>query len=225
MTVSKNVLMKIKDNEIKPVPKWKFLLKNYFIWSLFIVNLIVGSISAGIVFLIISSGDLVNAPLYSIPFVWIFLTTIFIAIAVYNFRHSERGYKHALWKVIMVNLSLSIIIGLFLNVFGVAQKLNSTFSENIPIYNHTMDMRSKIWQRPEEGYLAGQIIEINTDDNILILMDLNNDKWEIDYSSASIRPRIDLRIGEEIKLTGSKKTDNQFYADDIRPWNSFRFNK
>ncbi|GAH23334.1 unnamed protein product, partial [marine sediment metagenome] len=37
--VSNEVLKKIKDNNIKPKPRWYFITKNYFIWSIFGISI------------------------------------------------------------------------------------------------------------------------------------------------------------------------------------------
>lgn len=225
MTVSKKVLKQINKEEIKPLPKWRFLLKNYVIWSLFIINLTIGSIGAGIIFFIIVNGDLVNSPLYTIPFAWIVISICFIAIAVYNYKHSEKGYKYSLWRVMLANLLLSVVLGVLLFTLGISERINDVFSENIPIYNHTMDMRSKIWMRPDDGYLAGTIISVDEEKSTLVFEDLNNDKWTIDYETSQVRARVQLVEGEKIKIIGSREDQNSFNASDIRPWGNGRVSR
>ena len=45
--ISKNVIEKIKKKEIKPIPKWQFLLKDSFLRILSVVNIVFGSIGFG----------------------------------------------------------------------------------------------------------------------------------------------------------------------------------
>lgn len=226
--VTKNTLQKIKQEKIKPIPKWRFLLKDSLVWGLFVLNLIFGSIGFAISLYILSNNDVVlesslatNAwewMIFSIPIAWILLTILFVFIAYYNFKHTKGGYRFTVVKIFLMNIVVSIVLGAIINGFGLSQKLNTVFSDNIPFYNHTMDLRSEVWMRPESGYLAGSIVEINLDTKSFKLEDLNGKTWDISYSNATVRGRVSLQVGEEIKLVGKQLSTKTFDASEVRPW-------
>lgn len=226
--VTKNTLQKIKKENIKPIPKWQFLLKDSLVWGLFVLNLILGSIGFAISLYILGNNDVIldsslvtNAwewIILSIPVAWILLTVFFLFIAYYNFKHTSGGYRFTVVKIFLMNLVVSIVLGVVINGFGLSQKLNTMFSDNIPFYNHTMDLRSEVWMRPESGYLAGTIVDINLDTKILKIEDLNGKSWTISYSEATVRGRVSLQVGEEIKIVGKIVSDSLFEASEIRPW-------
>jgi len=55
--ISGEVLKKIKDNSIKPKPRWYFVTKNYFIWSLFAISITLGSFAFSMVIFMIKQLD------------------------------------------------------------------------------------------------------------------------------------------------------------------------
>jgi len=226
--ISKNTLQKIKKENIKPIPKWQFLLKDSLVWGLFVLNLVLGSIGFAISLYILGSNDVLldsslvtNAwewLILSIPVAWILLTALFLFIAYYNFKHTSGGYRFTVVKIFLMNIIVSIVLGVVINGLGLSQKLNTIFSDHIPFYNHTMDLRSEVWMRPESGYLAGTIVEIDSDTKILKLEDLNSNLWDISYQDAIVKERVVLEFGEEIKIVGKKLSDEVFDASEIRPW-------
>jgi len=56
--VTKNTLQKIKKENIKPIPKWQFLLKDSLVWGLFVLNLILGSIGFAIALYLLTNNDI-----------------------------------------------------------------------------------------------------------------------------------------------------------------------
>jgi len=225
---SKNTLQQIKKENIKPIPKWQFLLKDSLVWGLFVLNLIFGSIGFAISLYLLSNNDVLSDSslvtnvwewlILAIPLAWILLTTLFVFIAYYNFKHTSGGYRFTVVKIFLMNIVVSIVLGIVINGLGLSQKLNTIFSDNIPFYNHTMDLRSEVWMRAESGYLAGTIVDIDSDTKILKIEDLNGKTWDIPYQDATVKGRVVLELGEEIKIVGKMVSDKVFEASEIRPW-------
>lgn len=226
--ISKNTLQKIKKGNIKPIPKWQFLLKDSLVWGLFALNLVLGSIGFAISLYILGNNDVIldsslvtNAwewIILSIPIAWILLTILFVFIAYYNFKHTQEGYRFTVATIFLMNIVISIVLGVIINGSGLSQKLNTVFSKHIPFYNHTMDLRAEVWMRPESGYLAGNIVEIDSSSKVLKLEDLNGKEWTISYTDAIVKGRVSLQVGEEIKLVGTMLLENTFNASEVRPW-------
>lgn len=223
-----SVLGKIKEQNIKPIPKWEFLLKEYFVKGLFISNLLFGSIGFGIVIYLMTNSELVSDPslvsnlwewlIIAVPFVWIILTIIFIFVAYYNFRHTKKGYKISVFKILLINVGISLIFGIILNILGVSQKLNDVFIDKVPFYTHSLDLRTQVWMRPDQGYLAGTIIDIDKSNNKIGIKDLNGQEWNVNIEDAFVKGRVKLEINEQIKLIGKLASENSFDASELRPW-------
>jgi hypothetical protein len=225
--ITKNVMAQIKNENIKPVPKWEFVLKEYFIFGLFAFNLIIGSIGFAITLFILSNIDatlnisntnLLQLLIFSIPFVWILITAIFIFTAYYNFKHTSDGYRYSVVKIFLINIVITFVIGIILTFMGVSEKLNNVFSQNIPYYSNIFDLRSQMWMRPNEGYLAGKITKIDSVNNTIVIHDLNSKEWVVSLKNALVKGRVVIRENEQIKILGKITDSNHFEATEVRPW-------
>lgn len=230
--ISKKVLKVIREENVKPIPKWHFVLKSSFIWILFGVNLILGVIGTAIIIFLFADNDVVfDASLVSniwerlllmIPIAWIILTIIFLLVAYYNFKNTEGGYRFTALKIFALNIVIILILGFVVYITGGARRINNFFTRYIPHYSSTLDTRAMVWMRPEKGYLAGDIVSIEGKN--LALLDLNGKTWNVEFSGAQVKPIVDLAVGERIKIIGEMSSENSFVAFEIRPWNGMRRN-
>lgn len=228
MELTNEVLKTIKDKNIKPIPKWEFLLKGYVIMLVSIMNILFGSIGFAIILYLINSNDLFNDPslhvdnlqgvFLLIPFVWIILTVVFVVIAIYNFKKSEEGYRYNVFRILGISIVASLILGLGINISGFAGQMNSAFGQHIPFYNNVFDLRSKVWMRPERGYISGTIVNYSASNSTVSIEDLNGKNWEIKINEANIKPSVEIQVGEKVKILGKQLTDNAFEAIEVRPW-------
>lgn len=230
--ISKKVLEKIKKEDIKPIGKLSFILKDSFILILFFLNILFGSIGLAIsiylfrmsdIFdLILSVNDFIQILIISIPVIWVLITLLFIFVSYLNFRYSKGGYRFSFIKIFLINLLIILVLGISIDSFGLSERLNRVFSNNIPMYQVSVDPRYEVWNRPEEGYLAGEIREINVGG--ILIEDLSGNSWNIDISDANIRRMVNMQKGEKIKIRGSVVDNNTFKALDILPWEGRRNN-
>ncbi len=226
--ISKEVLKKIKKEEIKPVSRLSFLLKNSFLWTLFGISIIFGSIGFSIVLFMLERTDIstylssVNSPikliLISIPLLWVFLTVLSLILGYINFRNTQRGYRFEFIKVFLLNILSVILLGSLLHLVGGSLVFNTLFERNIPFYTQVADSRYAVWNRPEEGFLAGKIVRIEKVGESMLVLSLDDDEYTVLYEQARIRPLANIEIGEIIKIRGKLVEENSFEAFDIMPW-------
>ncbi len=225
---SKNVLEKIKKFEIKPIPKWQFMLKESFVRILFGINIFLGSIGFGIVLYLLMNSEVLQDKtllstfweriIFGIPLAWILLTIFFVIVAYYNFKNTQEGYRYDVIKIFLLSIFISFFLGSILYFTRLSERLNDLFVENIPYYTHTLDLREKIWMRTEEGFLAGKIKSVDDEMKLFELIDLEGSVWEVTYGKAMVKSRVQLVEEEEIKIIGKRVSNNIFEASEIRPW-------
>lgn len=226
--ISKKVLTKIKREEIRPVSRLSFLLKNSTLWTLFGISILFGSIGFSIVLFMLERADIstylssVNSPvrlvLISIPILWVFLTVFSLILGYINFRNTQRGYRFEFIKVFLLNIVSVVLIGSFLHIVGVSFVFNKIFERNLPYYTQIADSRYAVWNRPQEGFLAGDIVEISDIKESLLVISLDNEEYVVYYSDAWVRPVVNLQKGERIKIRGKLLDSGAFEASDILPW-------
>lgn len=224
--ISKRVLEKIEKENLKPIPRWHFVLKSSFMWILFVVNLVLGVVGMAIIIYLFASNDAITDVslvsnfweriIFIVPIIWILLTALFVWIAYYNFKHTEGGYRFTAFKIFSLNILITLVLGFVVYISGSAGCINNLLSRHIPYYSSTLDTRTMVWMRPEEGYLAGDIQKVDIFQ--LELRDLNGDVWVVDFTGADVKPVVVLEEGERVKLIGEATTDSIFVASEIRPW-------
>jgi hypothetical protein len=225
-TISKMVLEKIKKDEVKLIPKWHFILRYGFLWIIIILFLLCASMALGVIFFEISDIDWEITPLlgmsvmhylfWVLPYFWL---VIFIGIGVlayFNFMATPKGYKYPKYQVIIFGISILIMIASTFHYFGTTSMIRDTLRERIPGFHRLMNGKEDIWSRPDDGLLAGKIIEIQ--ENGIIVVAFDEKEWNVDTSKANIPNGKQLDEGQMVRIIGKKTGENNFVADKIKPW-------
>jgi len=225
--ISQKVLKIIEEKKIKPKPRWNFVAKNYVVWSLGILSVIIGGFATAVLIFMIKDNDLLiyqnlgkglfRFIFLSLPYFWLIFFCLFIAVAHYNIKHTKRGYKFKLPVIILAIISSTMLFGVLFYNIGLGQALEYTMQAKLPIYQKVMMHRQKIWQDVEQGFLAGTIIFIETKEKFKI-EDLAEQEWQIDASQARIAPILKIEAGEQLKMVGKKLPNFYFKAKLIGPY-------
>ncbi len=225
--VSQKVFGEIKNKNIKPKPKWEFLLKDYFLWFLGIFSLVVGAFAFSVTVYMFENNDwdvhmdingsFLEFALATLPYFWIVCLAAFILVARYNFQHTKKGYRRHLHLIIIGGVALSIVLGACLHSIGVGQLIDDVLSENAPFYNSLINKRKMTWIWPEKGLLAGVIISGDNYQHFWI-RDFNNKDWNINGEGAFIMQRVEIKEDNKVRIIGEKLNGNNFKAHKIAPW-------
>lgn len=226
-TISKKILQKIKEENIKPKPKWEFLLKDCVFWGAFAMSILIGGLVTSVAIFRISTNDWdiaeklghhpFNFALRTFPYFWLIILAIFIFIAYYNFEHTKKGYKVGISFAVMAGVVLSIALGCAFLAAGLARVMDEQALKHLPFYrNYNLDDRVEMWSQIDKGLIAGEIIEIIP--NGLIIEGFDGKKWTIDTSAVPKELLMNLKREMIIGIIGEKISDEIFNAIDIRPW-------
>lgn len=220
--LSKQVLSKIKKEKIKPTPKWEFLLKKSALWTLLGIIILIGAFSTSVILFLLETNDweiyerlehsLLGYTLMTLPYFWFALLAGFIALAYYDFRKTEKGYRYKYSSIILGGLGITLIAGVTLHSFDFGKEIDDRFLEHIPFYEelHHNPQVQRL-NNPEKGILAGYISELSKDE--VELEDFNDQEWDI-LLPAQHPP---LREGMFVKMIGEKIDDETFRAEKIGP--------
>ena len=224
--ISQKILATIKEKHIKPKPKWEFLLKSYLIWTLFGFCLVVGALSASVVIYLLvnndwdlyryASGSFFEFFFITLPYFWLFIFVLFIAVAYYNFKHTKKGYLTSLGKVIGICLFLSFLLGGLIYAAGFGKMLDNALSENFSYYNDFLEHRRQIWNQPGKGMLAGTIIKIESER--FNLLDLIGEERCVDCLNKHICNLAEINIGKNVKVLGESVESECFKGRLLRVW-------
>ncbi|MFC1615673.1 hypothetical protein ACFL21_00900 [Patescibacteria group bacterium] len=226
--ISKNVLEKIKKEKLKPAPKWEFLLKKSFLWTLLVIVLILGGLMASVVIFHLNTGDWIfyqhqDKPFLRyvfevLPYFWLLLFVLVIFVAYYDFKHTDKGYKYPLWIIFSAAIGICILIGSIFFGTGVGKRFENQMIQKVPFYremSHEKDLKK--WNQPEEGFLAGELVHFVKEGEIE-LESFDGKKWTVVFGKIDKPPIPPLEEGCILKTLGEQVDDNIFKAEVIMPW-------
>jgi len=225
----KNIIGKIKEEKIKPTPRWVFLLKRSVIIGLFVISVLLGGIAISIIFCQLNDADWeiyskMNKNLFgfvvtALPYFWIILMIGFLFLAYYNFRHTKTGYRYNVFAVFGLSIFISVILGTIFHLSGISDKLEDAF-HCIPHYDKLHYGKQILWHRPEQGFLSGTIIQLY-DGKIIMLQDFNSHDWLVDIESLPLIPPPVFHEREMVKMIGEMLDSSRFHARVVTPWHRF----
>ncbi len=226
MKGSEKLIESIKQQDLKPVPKWQFSLKNSLLWAGFLLAVVLGALAFSVILFAIQQTDFnvlthlshsgLEMFLGLLPFVWIAILILFLGLAFFSISHSKKGYKFTAAKLVAYSAAFSILLGTLFFIGGGARQLEQAFAIHISLYESVQEKKAKLWSMPEDGYLSGQIEKVEPE--FIVLSGFDKKQWKILYEDAFIPPVVRLEIGEAIKLIGKMTGDGEFTAEEIRPW-------
>lgn len=226
MDNSAKIIEKIKEQKMKPIPKWRFIMKNALTWLVFILSIILGALAFSVVLFSIQQVDFnllselssswLTWMLGLLPFFWLIALLIFLATAIIGIRNSKKGYKFTAMALVGFSVGYSILLGTLFFISGGGRWLEYTFASSVSIYESIQDKKVKMWVIPDEGYLAGTVEDRQGE--VFILRDFKGSAWTVEFLDADMPPAVLIEKGTEVKIIGQMTGTGMFRAEMIRPW-------
>lgn len=224
---SKEVLEKIKNEQIKPISKWHFVLRDSVVWLVFAASIVLGALSFSVIlhFWEINDWDayyrlsenFLAFILMTMPYFWLICFMLFAFLAYYYLKHTRTGYRLEFARVVVWNLALSLFFGSILYSVGAGRRAESEFAEKSQFYKELRNEQEKIWLRPEKGVIIGRVTYIAQSGEILELDDPHQVTWIVDTSDTEYFQGFVAQKGFMIKIFGKRGEENFFIAEEIRP--------
>ena len=225
-TISAKVLDKIKKENVKPIPKWHFLLEHGFLWLLLLVLIIAGAIALGISIFELTDAEWGLRPLLGFglfdfflrvfPYFWVVIFLMVCVLAYYNFVSTPKGYKYPKYQIILFGVLIVIVTGAAVYYLGLAKKARNLIHDQAPLVERFMQNKDKFYNLPDKGLLVGEISEI--DGNSIVVISPDRQPWQVNTQDVVLPEGKNLAEGQKVKIVGEKTSENQFTAKDIRPW-------
>jgi len=225
--ISSRAWQAIADKHLKPLPRWRFIFKEVILWCLFLIFLVVASISVAFIMLefVNADWDLHNRLAGSLidyidmifPYFWLICLAVVVVLAYYNFSLTRRGYKHGLLWISLGTVGLSVLLGSVLYFTNLGQYLDSVAEQYLPVQKLVMTRQHELWNNPEEGLLGGKVTALALP-RFFEIRSFDDQRWVIVITEYD--PRMMVRPGEMVKIIGRVLNNTTFEAHEIRPWRS-----
>lgn len=226
--ISKHVLEQIKDEGIKPRPRWQFVLMTVLLGIALVVAIIIGGLVTGLIYLklfnvqwdYVSFAGEHGLPniLEVLPVIWIALLMLVLLLSVWAFERTENGYKYKPVWLVLAAIVLSAALGGVLFATKGAELFDELLMDNLPPYQE-MEQRLEVrFHLPEMGILPGHVVEVESLTSMQ-LEDLREHVWEIQLVRPSFLPPKDftgLQEGSMVFVIGEKTDEDNFVAYDVR---------
>ena len=222
--ISQNILEKIQKEQLKPKPRWTFQVKNYGLWVSGVLAIVVGGITVSVIIYTIQNNDwdlyaetensLAGFVAKTLPYFWLLLLGLFVAIAHYNITHTKKGYRLPIKHLVLVSIGASVLLGCLLSLANTGYTVNAKLEKNIPFYSTHLLPRHYQWAHPEQGVLSGRVIMI-TDENNFSLEDIRQRTWII-VVDEKVRLVTPVEQGLFLRMIGEQLDQNTFRAHRIK---------
>lgn len=225
------ILDRITTEHICPRSRWFFFGIECAVWSAWVVSVVVGAVAIAVTLYVVRlrQYDLYEVThdnfwyllIEALPYIWLVTFALMVAFAVYNVRHTARGYRYPFWSVIGSSMVGSLVLGSGLHMLNVGFMVDHSFGEYMPTYPSQMKRDEALWQMPSEGRLVGYFhLPAKASSTIIQFMDIQNVVWAVDTNDLT---EADLRLiatGAKVRLMGVRpsSTPALFYACGAFPW-------
>jgi hypothetical protein len=224
MDLSQQVLEKIEKNKIQPLPRYKILLKRSVFWSLTILALLLGSLSASVTIFVLANaewdiwskvtGSIWHYVFLVFPYFWLIIFIGFVLLAYYNLRHTKYGYRYPLFKIVIGYALVTIILGNGFYRFGLGAKIEELMIGSTNFYAYLPSER-QVWIKTDLGLLGGLVADTDGVRNFL-LTDQTGQVWQVSVTGTANLNHI--FPGAKVKIIGEQSGTSSFWALEIRTW-------
>jgi hypothetical protein len=239
MDIQKTLLEKIENNQVTPIPTWRFLIRGYGLWVLSGFLLIFGSFSVASVLYILTKNDwdiylelheskLMHI-LITLPYLWLALFLITLGLLYLDIKHTKHGYRYNALTLILGTVGLSVVCGGLLHLTGFGQRVDALLRDTVPAQAHLFNPRLRGLSQPGHGVLTGRIATIEQTSSTTLRVRLDNpllkETWFIIVQESTVLPPKGIRVRDHIRVLGEEveqrdTAEHTFVAHMILPFNT-----
>jgi len=224
--LSDQITKRIEKQNIEKLPKWVFVTKRSFIWGSLVVAVLLGAVAFSMIIFQFGMVEWDVHPMvgrgkgstffYVFPYFWVIVAALLFTFVYFDFQKTRKGHRYDGALVVGLSIVLSLFIGLSLHLSNVSERLE-TVMQKAPMYKQLQYDREGPWRAPEDGLVAGTILEVK-DGKILLLEDLGKRIWFVEFAEAKVGREVSVIKGEKLKVLGEMYPEDRFVADELRAW-------
>lgn len=223
------VMNRIECEGICPRSKTFFKTREYSVWALWAVSVLIGALSVAVSLFVISHRqyalyeatheNFLTFMVEALPYLWIIVFALMVGVAVYNLRHTKSGYRYPLWQIFGSSMVLSIAGGSALHLYGFGYNIDHQLGQ-MSLYDSQEKMEMATWQNPNDGRLMGRLIEAPRPPMVTATFaDVSGHQWQIDMTDLAPHEQDLLMREGTVRLIGVLDKDTLlFHSCGAFPW-------
>lgn len=225
-TIADEIIKRIEEDNVEPIARWHFVLKNSGFWGLWGISVLIGSCAlAASIFVVQNSGWQYQSITHdsfarfffdSIPLFWIVSLAVMILFGYYNVRKTTRGYRFPFILIVLASILASCIGGVLLYAFGIAATIDN-IRKPLPFGMPIVSMEEARWNNPDRGLLAGIVESVDREAETMTLVLFGGNHQEVSLTELEEENIALLAPGSRIRVIGTF-TDETFVACALLSW-------
>ncbi len=227
--LSEKIIKEIEEKKICPTPKWCFVARDYGLFILFVVLIVVGALAVATIIFMIADYDWsayrylgqnrFESVLMALPYLWLIILGIFAYFAYSDLRHIKTGYRLEMPLLILISIVSSVLLGTVIYSRGFDSELHELMACQIPAYHYLTYDRKDEWNNPDKGLLAGRITAVGSIEEFR-LTDFHGKPWIVLIHACCFDKHL-IQKDNLIRMIGEKERigdSDRFIANEIYPW-------
>jgi hypothetical protein len=228
----KNTLLhKIEEEHVRPHSRMFFKSRECVIWTLWLLSVVVGALAVAISVFVVTHrqyalyeathANWLTFMVEVLPFIWVIVFGLMAYLAVYNIKHTKKGYRYSVATILASSIVLSFAAGSALQFFGLGYSIDAVLGDQMPMYMSQEKIERQLWQQPQDGRLIGQQVAATTaSSSVIVFEDAAGSRWRIEIQELLPADMQLLASGKNVRMLG--KTTNEivhtFHACGVFPW-------
>ncbi len=225
------LLKKLKTEDVHPISKLYFVLKNAGIWILAGLFFIFSIFATALVFYFIMNLEIISliweAPrmipklvFVGVPIFWVLFSLGLVFFTGLFIEKTKGGYRRSTLFVFGGGFLLQLILGVSLSQTTLTEVMEKQLERRVNFFENVNQKKEKIWRVPEEGFLGGKILEISDLENWMLL-GFRGEEWQLKLSKKTKMPQnVEFKEGQKVCIRG-KLIDREariFEVQEIFPF-------
>lgn len=235
MNIEEKIISKIKEENLKPKSIWYFLARDYSLWSMVFLSVLLAAFSIAPIIFILQNLELGytkhitnNAFLFILdilPYPWIILCVLTTYLAIKAWEKTSNGYKFEGKYIFIYSFLTSLILGVMLNFWNFGKMMDEEIvTASFGKYKNFQERRDMAWFNPEAGRIFGTVESISTS-SFMLSNEKKSFKQEV-YYDFSVIGSDNIFEQNNVRVVGFNKDmkDNTesfvaciVFPDDFRP--------
>lgn len=221
----KNIINKIKAENIVPESKLKLSFKSYLFWAIWLGMLVLSALFFSLIILsfldirleffhYLKLGRFFRIIFMSLPLFWLGFSILALTSGVLALRKTKRGYRYSSIFVTSLGLLIITIIGSFFHFFQTNRQFEKNLIGMMPNQRGMMFPAGERWNHPEDGLLGGEIGTVFED--YFWLKTFHDEQWKIVYTKdTKLETGGLITTGNQVGVIGEKIDEGIFKAKFI----------
>lgn len=233
--LSDKIVDAIIEQKIAPRPRWEYVVSKWLYWAFAILAVFLGALALGLAVYLLRSIDwniytllgytsLHSFVMSAFPYVFLIIFILALGLAYLAYRRTPRGYRLSFPVLVVILVMAAGSLGFLLHILGANEAIYLSLAR-MPAYQNLVFTKENEWLNPQKGLLWGEVL--NSGPSSFQLEDMTRKTWTVTYDEAtqwqSGLSNRDI-VGDNLKMTGQLKKNDQFQAAIIAPWDGAAMN-